>query len=83
LVRFEVDAGAAAQPFRQVVDGGVGERATVWAALEVDEHVVRVEGAVLAFEIVGIQRHQFRAGWQGRFVSGLPSLVLGWRSGEG
>jgi hypothetical protein len=62
LVGPEVDAGAHPQPTHQVVDGGVAPRVPFRLRPQVDEHVVRIQGAVLAVEIVDIQAHQLRAG---------------------
>jgi len=52
-VRSERDPGAAAQPADEVVDGRIGQRVTLRLAPQVDEHVVGVQRAVLAVEIVG------------------------------
>ena len=60
LVGPEVDAGAHPQAAHQVVDGGVGPRVPLRLRPQVDEHVVRIQGAVLAVEVVDIQPHQLR-----------------------
>ena len=57
-VRVEVDPGPSAQPPDQVIDRGVGQRLAALPAPEVDEHVVAVQLAVLAVQVVGVEPDQ-------------------------
>ena len=57
-VRIEVDPGPSPQPADQVIDRGVGQRAAVLPGPEIDEHVVAVQLAVLAVQIVGVEPDQ-------------------------
>lgn len=49
----------------------------LWLRPQIDEHVVRIQGAVLAVEVVGIQAHQLRAGRDDPAHTGLgPGAVV-------
>jgi hypothetical protein len=60
-VRRERDRGHGTQPRHQVIGRRVGHRAADGSGPQVDEDVVRIDGPVLAVQVIGIQPHQRRA----------------------
>ena len=70
-MRVEVDPGPPAQPLDQVIDRGVGQRVAARFAPQVDEHVVAVQLAVLAVQVVGVEPDQPGAGRDRPWLHGL------------